>query len=79
MREIICHKGMIQMFSKEEIELMQSIGITARSFEALSDDEAVQIEDKVADCLMERGFDESYEPTKLGLLCEGILDKLYIT
>lgn len=40
------------MFSKEEIELMQSIGITARSFEALSDDEAVQIEDKVADCLM---------------------------
>lgn len=67
------------MFSKSEIEFMHSIGITVHSFETLSDAEVEQIEDKVAACLMERGFDESYEPTKLGLLCEGILDKLYIT
>lgn len=63
------------MFSKKDIEFMQSIGIKA-DFENLSDDMLVKIEDIVSEELQESGFDENYKITDRGKMCESILDKL---
>ena len=59
------------MFSKEEIDLMKSIGLDC-DFQNLSEDDDywADIEDKVADELMYEGFDDYYNPTKIGLICE---------
>lgn len=63
------------MFSKAEKEFLKSIGINT-NFDKISDEEFVTIEEKVSDHLQKKGFDEEYRPTKEGLMCESILDKL---
>lgn len=42
----------------------------------LSDDEVCEIVEKATIRLMVHGFDEEYEPTYDGLMCESILDIL---
>lgn len=68
-------KVAITMFSEAEKVFLKSIGINA-NLDTISDDEFVTIEEKVSEHLQKRGFDEEYKPTKEGLMCESILDKL---
>lgn len=65
------------MFTEQEIEFMKSLGLDC-DFNNLSEDDDcwVNIEDVVADRLQYDGFDEKYEPTSTGLMCESILDKI---
>lgn len=63
------------MFSDEEKQLMIKIGICV-DFGSLSDDEFVMIEEIVSKHLQRNGFDAEYKPTREGLVCEAILDKL---
>lgn len=68
-------KVAITMFSEAEKVFLKSIGINA-NFNKISDDEFATIEEKVSIHLQKKGFDEDYKPTKEGLMCESILDKL---
>lgn len=63
------------MFSVEEKNFIKSLGINT-DFENLIDDILIEIEEKVSDVLQIKGFDESYNITPIGKLCEEILDKL---
>lgn len=63
------------MFTQEEIAFMNSLGLDF-SFDNLSDDEWVELEDVVATKLETEGLDKNYNPNKIGLMCESILNKL---
>lgn len=65
------------MFSSEEIELMQSIGLDC-NFNNLTeeDDYWVEIEEKVGDFLTIECLDEDYKPNENGTICESILNKI---
>lgn len=63
------------MFDEKQIKFMRSIGLDL-DFEHLSDDNYVQIEETVADKLQKSGFNENYDVTAVGKLCESILDRL---
>lgn len=62
-------------FSEQQIAFMKEIGIDV-DFDKLTDEDMVIIEDKVANELETKGFDEDYEPTEIGKMCESILDIL---
>lgn len=63
------------MFSVKEQNFIKSLGINV-DFENLIDDILIEIEKKVSDILQIKGFDENYNITQIGILCEEILDKL---
>lgn len=63
------------MFSAEEKNFIKSLGINT-DFENLIDDILIEIEEKVSDVLQIKGFGENCNITKIGKLCEEILDKL---
>lgn len=61
------------MFNEEQIEYMKRIGISAE-FGNLSENDYVNIEEKVSEHLQKYGYDEGYRPTDSGKICESILD-----
>lgn len=63
------------MFANNEILFMKTLNINA-DFNNPSDNDLVEIEDKVSTALLKLGFDEDYNPTETGVICETILDKL---
>lgn len=63
------------MFNKEEISLMQILGLKF-DFSNLSDDEWFEIEDRIGDELSTNGLDKDYKPNSIGVVCESILSKL---
>jgi hypothetical protein len=63
------------MFTKKQIVYMQSLGLNL-NFDSLSCDDWVNIEDTVADRLQYSGFDERYNVTEDGKMCESILNQL---
>lgn len=65
------------MFTEEEIELMESIGLHC-DFQNLSeeDDYWADIEEQVGDELVISGLDENYNPNSIGKICESIIDKI---
>lgn len=63
------------MFTDSDIIFMKALGINV-DFSNPSDDDLVEIEDKVSDKLMKSGFDNDYRITKIGKKCENILDNL---
>lgn len=63
------------MFTKEQIDYMHSLGFNV-DFDHATDDELIEIEEVVTDRLTYAGFDEDYQPTSEGLMCESILDAL---
>jgi hypothetical protein len=63
------------MFANNEILFMKSLNINA-DFNNPSDNDLVEIEDKVSTALLKLGFEKNYNITKIGVLCETILDKL---
>ena len=54
---------------------MRSLGILF-DFGSLSNDEYIAIEEIVANKLQMSGFDEAYNITSDGVMCESILDQL---
>lgn len=63
------------MFTDEEIQYMKNVLGLNLDFNNLSDDDWLLIEETVADRLGIYGFDENYEPTPDGLMCEALIDK----
>ena len=63
------------MFTANEIRFMASLGIVANFYKP-SNNDLVEIEDKVSEKLQLSGFDEDYKITMIGKMCENILDKL---
>ncbi len=61
-------------FNETEKNLLKELGIKVKLF--YTDDEIIDMDDKVGNKLVDSGFDIDYEPNELGLLCEGILDKI---
>ena len=61
------------LFNDEQLNMFKEIGrpIEDRSY---SDDEIIELDELIADRLMYSGFDEDYNPTKEGIICESILD-----
>jgi hypothetical protein len=64
------------MFDSNEIEFMKKIGINIDFDKDLSEENSDKIEELVSDYLQIYGFDENYDITNNGILCESILDKL---
>lgn len=62
------------MFTQEQLEFMKKIGLNVAP--PFSDDDYIAIEEQVGDYLQIYGFDEQYEPTADGRMCEAILDAL---
>ncbi len=62
-------------FSNEQKEFMGKIGLKL-DFENLSSEDMCNIEDSVADELQINGFDQNYEVTETGKMCESILDMM---
>ena len=63
------------MFDDKQIEFLKTLGIDI-DFKHPSDDDLVMVEDAVAEKLQVSGFDEEYEITEIGKMCESILDLL---
>ena len=63
------------MFTSEEVSFMKKIGLSIDPLN-ISDEEYVDIEEKVSSHLQADGLDENYNPTIDGKMCEEILDKL---
>ena len=61
-------------FTQEQLDFMKRIGINVAP--PFSDDDYIAIEEQVGDYLQVYGFDECYEPTADGRMCESILDAL---
>ena len=66
---------MISLFNNEQINFMKKIGLLI-NFKKPSDKEFTQIEETTSRYLQEKGFDDNYNPTKEGIICEEILDIL---
>lgn len=62
-------------YNNNQIEFMKKIGISI-DFNNISDEDYVEIEEKVSDYLQKKGFNEDYSPNKEGKMCESILDML---
>lgn len=63
------------MFNEKQRRLIQSLGLEL-DFDNLTDDDLVKIEDAVAEKLQQSGFNDAYDTTSVGKMCESILDKL---
>ena len=63
-------------FNNNQIEFLKEIGLSNISFNDLTDADYVIIEEKVTEHLQKNGFDAEYMPTKVGIMCESILDML---
>lgn len=63
------------MFNAKQIEFLVQLGCDF-DFNDLSEDELAEIEDIVALKLQTSGFDEAYNATSIGEMCESILDVL---
>lgn len=60
------------MFSEKQINFMKQIGLSI-NFENLSYSETDRVEEMVSEYLQGQGFDEEYDPTEEGEICESIL------
>lgn len=65
-------KGFVT-FAHEQIIFIKSLGLEV-DFNNLSVDNLMQIEEVVANELQRSGFDENYNITDVGKICESILD-----
>ena len=64
------------MFTEEQIAFMKSQGITVDFSNELTDSDFEQIEGKISLLLQKKGFDSTYKLTRIGEICESILDLL---
>lgn len=60
--------------SKKQAEYLRRLGIEPEKVQ--TDEDYIELEDKVSERLQTVGFDENYNPTEEGKMCESILDLL---
>lgn len=63
-------------FNENQIEFMKEIGVSVDFSKELTDSDYETIEEEVSEYLQAHGFDDNYEPTEEGIMCESILDIL---
>lgn len=63
-------------FTDKQIEFMKEIGVSVDFSRELTDSDYETIESEVSEYLQAHGFDDNYEPTDEGIICESILDIL---
>lgn len=63
-------------FNKEQIELLNKIGFDFDVTSELSDDEILEIDDKVSDYFAYNGLSDKDEVNDVGSICESIMDIL---
>lgn len=61
------------LFNEEQLNMFKEVGRPIEDRE-YSDDEIIELDDLISDRLMFSGFDEDYNLTKEGLICESIID-----
>lgn len=64
------------MFTEVQITFMKEQGITVDFSQKLTGSDFEQIEEKISLLLQKQGFDATYKLTKVGEICESILDVL---
>lgn len=64
------------MLTREEMRFLNEILGLNLNFSNLKSNDWAIIEDAVASKLETSGFDKNYKLTKIGIMCESILDKL---
>lgn len=64
------------MFTKKQIDFMKNKEFNVDFDKKLSDDDYIAIEEKASYLLQTQGFDENYEPTQTGTICEEIIDAI---
>jgi len=63
-------------FSEAQLKVLKKLGLNYNSTQDLSEDELIDLEEKVGDYLTLHCLDENYEPNEEGKICESILDLL---
>jgi hypothetical protein len=63
-------------FNEEQIALLKEIGLNLNFTSSLSEDDIFEIDDRVADHLINYGIGEDDKPNHIGLICESILEVL---
>ncbi len=63
-------------FNKDQIKLLNKIGVSIDFSKDLTDADYESIEESVSSYLQKNGFDKNYQPTEEGMVCESILDML---
>jgi len=64
-------------FNEEQITTMSDIGIILDDDKDYSNDELMEIHDKITDYYLSNGFDKNSEPTEVAYKCESLLDLFY--
>ncbi len=64
------------MFSKAQIDFMKENRFDVDFDKKISDDDLIRIEEKASNLLQTNGFDDNYEPTQVGTMCESIIDSM---
>jgi len=63
-------------FSEAQLKVLKKLGLNYNSTQDLSEDELIDLEERVGDYLTLHCLDEDYEPNEEGKICESILDLL---
>lgn len=64
-------------FSEEQLLMLNVIGVTLSDDKDYSDDELMQIHDKITDYYIFNGFDKDDSPTEVAYACESLIDLFY--
>lgn len=64
------------VMNKKQLEILEKVGIKFPIRIPLPDDQWFELEEKVYDYLIRYCFDENYEISEEGEVCESILDML---
>jgi len=63
-------------FNEAQLNVLKKLGLNYNSTQDLSEDELVDLEERVGDYLTLHCLDKDYEPNEEGKICESILDLL---
>jgi len=63
-------------FNEAQLNVLKKLGLDYDSTQDLSEDELVDLEERVGDYLTLHCLDKDYEPNEEGKICESILDLL---
>lgn len=67
----------ISQFTEKQIELLKSKGIIFDNTKDYSDDELIDLEQKIANIMIDCGVDKDGEPTKQFIIWENIHDVFF--
>ena len=63
-------------FSKEQIIFLQTLNFAFDIKGDITNDQYFEIDERVSDLLLAKGFNANYDVNELGMLCEDIMDVL---